>query len=96
MSDRSKERKRRGSRRRGKHPGRRPLPDYDYLPRNEILNPVPDALRTCPKCDRLMHLHLLGHERCEILNVIPAEFVVDVRVDESLYCPADGTREQLT
>ena len=87
VSGRSKEKKSRGPRRRGKHPGRRPLPDY--LPRNEILNPVPEALRTCPKCGRLMHL--LGHERCEILNIIPAQLVVDVRVDESLYCPTDGT-----
>ena len=67
VSDRSKERKRRGSRRRGKHPGRRPLPDY--LPRNEIPNPVPEALRTCPKCGRLMDV--LGHERCETLVTVP-------------------------
>ena len=74
-------------RRRGKHPGRRGFPDH--LPRKEILNPVPEHLRTCPTCGEPMDD--LGHSRCETLNVVPAQLVVEVRVDETLYCPIDGT-----
>ena len=73
-------------RRRRKHPGRRALPDH--LRREEFPNLVPDDLRTCPRCGQPMHL--LGHERCETLEVKPAEVFVSVRVDESLYCPKDG------
>lgn len=72
---------------RGKHPGRRPLPEQ--LPRIEAPNPVPEGFRTCPHCG--LPMKLLGHERCEILDIVPAQFVVRVRVDESLYCPKDGT-----
>ncbi len=71
-------------RRRGKHPGRQALPEH--LPRVEVPNPVPDALRRCPHCNKPMVL--LGHERCETLEVKPAEFFVNVRVDETLCCHA--------
>lgn len=74
-------------RRRGKHPGRRPLPAY--LRREPQFNPVPDELRTCPNCGTPMDV--LGHESCEVLNVRPAEFFVTVRKDEAVVCPKDGT-----
>jgi hypothetical protein len=67
--------------RRRQHPGRRLLPEH--RPRNEVLNPVPDELRTCSQCGQPMHV--LGHERCETLDIIPAQLIVSVRVDESLY-----------
>lgn len=86
-SGRRSKAKPRGPRTRGKHPGRRPFPEE--LPRYFIPNPVPDELRTCPKCGQLMRL--LGHEQCETLNIVPAQVVVEVRVDESLCCPSDGT-----
>ncbi len=79
--------KRKRKPRRGKHPGRRPLPEH--LPRIEDPNPVPKALRTCPKCG--VPMTLLGHTRCEALDVVPASLIVRVRIDESLRCPTDGT-----
>jgi transposase len=82
-ADDKKERKKR----RGRHPGRRSLPGH--LPRVDVPNPVPDELRTCPHCGVTMLL--LGHESCESLDVVPAQLVVSVRVDEALYCPTDGT-----
>jgi transposase len=86
VSERKKnERKRK--RRRGPHPGRRPLPAH--LPRVEDFNLVPEELRTCALCGQPMHV--IGHERCETLEIIPAELIVRVRVDESLRCPCDGT-----
>jgi transposase len=33
----------------------------------------------------------VGHSRCEILSVIPAKVVVEVRVDETVACPNDDT-----
>jgi transposase len=86
VSGRDKESERR-RRRRGSHPGRRLLPAH--LPRIEVPNPVPDELRSCPQCGQPMQV--LGHERCETLDIKPAELIVNVRVDESLYCPKDGT-----
>lgn len=74
-------------RRRPRHPGRRAF--EDHLPRIEAFNPVTEENRRCKQCGRPMHL--LGHERCETLEVVPAKFLVHVRVDESLYCPVDGT-----
>jgi transposase len=83
--DRGKDEGQRRRRRRGNHPGRRGLPAD--LPRIEVPNPVADG--NCPKCGRLMHL--LAHSSCETLEVKPAELFVSVRIDESLYCPTDGT-----
>ena len=33
----------------------------------------------------------VGHSRCEILSVIPAKVVVEVRLDETVACPNDDT-----
>lgn len=74
-------------RRRPRHPGRRTL--EEHLPRVEVFNPVPEEQRRCRQCGRSMHV--LGHERCETLEVVPARLLVNVRIDESLYCPTDGT-----
>lgn len=73
--------------RRGRHPGRAPLPAQ--LQRVEVPNPVPPALRVCPKCGAEMTT--VGHQRCEMLDVIPAKVIVTVRVDETVACPNDDT-----
>ena len=71
--------------RKGRHPGRAALPAH--LPRFETPNPVPPELRTCPRCGTEMTT--VSHSRCEILSVIPAKVVVEVRVDETVACPND-------
>lgn len=73
--------------RKGRHPGRAALPAH--LPRVEVPNPVPPELRICPRCGAKMTT--VGHSRCEILSVIPARVVVEVRLDETVACPNDDT-----
>lgn len=73
--------------RKGRHPGRAPLPAH--LPRVEVPNPVPPDLRRCPLCGTEMTT--VEHSRCEILNVIPAKVFVEVRLDERVACPKDDT-----
>ena len=73
--------------RKGRHPGRAALPAH--LPRIEVNNPVPPELRICPRCGAEMTT--VGHSRCEILSVIPARVVVEVRLDERVACPNDDT-----
>lgn len=73
--------------RKGRHPGRRAAPMH--LERVEIPNPVPPERRVCPRCGTVMKT--IGHERCEVLNVIPARVFVEVRVDETVACPKDDT-----
>jgi transposase len=73
--------------RKGRHPGRAALPAH--LPRVEVPNPVPPELRCCPRCGAEMTT--VGHSRCEILSVIPARVVVEVRLDERVACPNDDT-----
>jgi transposase len=73
--------------RKGRHPGRGALPAH--LPRVEVPNPVPPELRICPRCGAEMTT--VGHSRCEILSVIPAKIVVEVRLDETVACPHDDT-----
>ena len=73
--------------RKGRHPGRAALPVH--LPRIEVSNPVPPELRVCPRCGAEMTT--VGHARCEILSVIPARVVVEVRLDERVACPNDDT-----
>jgi len=84
-------RKRRGRQqkrsRRGRHPGRAPFPAH--LERIEVMNPVPATQRICPICGTEMTT--VGHSRCEVLNIIPAKVIVEVRLDERVACPKDDT-----
>ncbi len=73
--------------RKGRHPGRAAFPAH--LPRVEVENPVPPELRVCPLCGAEMTT--VDHSRCEVLNVIPAKVVVEVRLDERVACPKDDT-----
>lgn len=67
--------------------GRRELPAH--LERIEIVNAVPAEQRICPLCGSEMTT--VGHSRCEVLSVIPAKFIVEVRLDERVACPNDDT-----
>lgn len=60
-----------------------------HLRRIDVPNPVPDSLRLCPLCGREMKT--LNHSICETINVIPAQIVVERRIDETVACPADDT-----
>jgi transposase len=71
--------------RKGRHPGRAAFPAW--LPRVEVENPVPPERRICPACGAQMTT--VDHSRCEVLNVIPARVVVEVRLDERVACPKD-------
>lgn len=73
--------------RKGRHPGRAALPAH--LPRVVVPNPVPPELRKCPRCG--IEMATVAHARCEILSVIPAKVVVEVRLDETVACPNDDT-----
>jgi transposase len=73
--------------RQGRHPGRAALPAH--LPRVEVENRVPPELRICPICGAEMTT--VGHSRCELLSVIPAKVIVEVRLDERVACPKDDT-----
>jgi transposase len=73
--------------RKGRHPGRAALPAH--LPRIPVPNPVPPAQRICPRCGAEMRT--IEHSRCELLSVIPARVVVEVRLDETVACPNDDT-----
>lgn len=74
-------------RRPGSGGGRAPLPAH--LPRVEVLNPVPEELRACPQCGRLMTT--VGHDVCESLDIVPARIIVVQRKDERIACPHDAT-----
>jgi transposase len=80
-SDTPKEPKKR-SRRAG---GRAALPAY--MPRVEQPNPVPAALRICPRCGAEMKT--VGHDLCETLDVEPAKLIVLVTKTETVACPKD-------
>jgi len=73
--------------RKGRHPGRAAFPAW--LERVEVKNAVPPELRNCDICGTEMNT--VGYSRCEILNVIPARVVVEVRLDERVACPKDDT-----
>jgi len=73
--------------RKGRHPGRSPFPGH--LERVPVPNPVPPELRRCPTCGTEMTT--VGHSRCEVLSVIPARVIVEVRIDETVACPHDDT-----
>lgn len=73
--------------RRGRHPGRGRLPQR--LPRVAEPNPVSPEQRLCPQCGAQMTT--VGHRRCEILDVIPAQVIVRERLDQTVACPNDDT-----
>jgi transposase len=75
-----------GKRRRGGG-GRGPFPAY--IPRVEVKNPVPATLRICPQCGQEMKT--VGHSVCETINVVPARFFIEHRLDETVACPSDDT-----
>ena len=50
---------------------------------------VPPELRICPLCG--VEMTTVGHTACEILDIVPAHFVVKVRLDETVACPKDET-----
>lgn len=60
-----------------------------YIPRIEVKNLVPAALRICPLCGQEMKT--VAHSVCESINVIPARFFVEHRIDETVACPSDDT-----
>jgi transposase len=73
--------------RKGRHPGRAPLPAH--LERIRVLNAVPPELRICPKCG--LEMGTVAHSICETLDIIPARLVVTQRFDETVACAKDDT-----
>lgn len=67
--------------------GRGSLPAH--LQRVQMVNRVPPEARVCPQCGGEMTI--VGHSKCERLDVIPARIVVVERLDERLACPRDDT-----
>src|ERR1041384_320765 len=76
-----KKRRRRGGGGRGAFPA--------HLPRVDVPNPVPEDLRTCPLCGTRMAT--VAHSVCETINVVPARFFIERRIDETVACPNDDT-----
>jgi transposase len=60
-----------------------------HLLRVPVPNPVPQDRRICPLCGTEMTT--VGHSICERINVIPAQIIVEQRVDETVACPKDDT-----
>jgi transposase len=75
-----------GKRRRGGG-GRGAFPAY--VPRVEVKNPVPPALRICPRCGQEMKT--VTHSVCESIHVEPARLFIENRLDETVACPTDDT-----
>lgn len=66
--------------------GRRALPPH--LPREEERVAVPEAERTCAKCGA--GKEVIGHEASEVLEYVPASFVVRRILREKRACPRCG------
>lgn len=66
------------------HKGRNPLPSN--LPRRKKVISVPPELRTCAKCGT--EKKCIDHVKSEILDFIPAQFIVIEECREKLACPA--------
>jgi transposase len=60
-----------------------------HIPRVEVNNPVPPDLRICPLCGQEMKT--VSHSVCESINVVPARFFIERRLDETVACPSDDT-----
>lgn len=70
-----------------KHPGRARIPAH--IERIEVPNPVPQEMRRCPVCGRVMTT--VGYSITETLELIPARIVAIARKDETCACPHDDT-----
>jgi len=68
---------------RKKHPGRVPLPAH--LERREVKIPCPPEECICPHCQG--QKALIGYERSEELDLIPAYYFVKVTLREKRACP---------
>ena len=68
--------------------GGRKRPPKDW-PRVIIENPVPTELRRCPTCGREMKP--VGYQKCEKVELRPAEVFIEERRDERIACPHDDT-----
>lgn len=62
--------------------GRKPLPAD--LPRVPVPHSVPDAERFCTLCSA--EKKCIGHEISEVLNFVPASFVIEEHLREKLVC----------
>ncbi len=60
-----------------------------YVPRVDIPNPAPNDLRICPRCGAQMKT--VAHSVCETINIVPARFFIERRIDETVACPKDDT-----
>lgn len=69
-----------------KHPGRRPLPAH--LRRVETVIVCPPEACQCPGCGVAMPV--IGHDRSEMLDVIPADYFVRVTLREKRACRSCG------
>ena len=65
-----------------RRPGRNPLPEH--LVRKIIEVKVPDELRACPTCG--IERTCMGHETSELLEFVPASFIVHQIEREKLAC----------
>jgi transposase len=70
-----------------KHPGRARI--GAHIERVMVPNDVPQQMRRCPKCGRLMTT--VGYSITETLELIPARIVAIQRRDETCACPHDDT-----
>lgn len=66
---------------RGKFPAR--------MQRVQVVNPVTPDQRICPMCGGPMQT--VGHTICERFTVIPAQILIEQRLDETVACPNDDT-----
>ena len=83
---RAKQRKDEGDKK-SNHPGRNPIPPN--LRQIEEPKAVPDSERPCPQCGQLREC--IGHDRSYTIDIISAEAVVRVAVQEKLACKScDG------
>jgi transposase len=72
---------------RGRGGGRGAFPAH--VPRVDVPNPVPNDLRICPLCGAQMKT--MAHSVCEVINIVPARFFIERRIDETVACPNDDT-----
>jgi transposase len=79
--DEKKKHRTRGGGGRGKFPA--------HLRIIEVPNPLPPELRICPVCGNEMKT--FTHSVCASIAVIPAQIVIEHRLDETAACPIDDT-----